>query len=142
MGISKYLQGFTIALIFSKYLLLFLMKYIFLQVDCSGPGIQANGVASGKPTQFKIDTRRAGNAPLDVQVLDGNCSNLDAPLIDNRDGTFTCNYTPKRGSKHIVQVVIVYCPCGVVGIKQFFSSETDGNFKNKRRILSSFFLSL
>lgn len=81
-------------------------------MECTGPGIQLNGVAAGKPTYFKIDTRRAGNAPLDVQILDGNCNIIDAPLIDNRDGTYTCNYTPKRGSKHIIQVMrkfVFYC---------------------------------
>lgn len=73
-------------------------------MECSGPGIEPTGVTAGMPTQFKIDTRRAGNAPLDVQVLDDNSNNIDVSLSSNRDGTHTCYYTPKKGSKHIVQV--------------------------------------
>ncbi|KAK6619966.1 hypothetical protein RUM44_006366 [Polyplax serrata] len=74
------------------------------KVECSGPGVEPNGPVSGKPTHFKIDTRKAGTAPLDVQVLDGNYNIIDTSLVENRDGTYTCNYTPRRGAKHTVQV--------------------------------------
>ncbi|XP_075219680.1 filamin A protein cher isoform X2 [Lycorma delicatula] len=74
------------------------------KVECFGKGIERDGVAKGKPTEFTIDTRRAGSAPLDVQVLDAKSTNVDMNLRDNRDGTYTCSYTPKSGGRHAVQV--------------------------------------
>lgn len=45
-------------------------KFLFYmqQVECHGKGIEKDGVSKGKPTEFTIDTKRAGSAPLDVQV--------------------------------------------------------------------------
>ncbi|XP_069693768.1 filamin-A isoform X2 [Periplaneta americana] len=74
------------------------------KVECSGPGIQRDGVMKGQRAQFTVDTRRAGSAPLDVQVLDANCNNIDVNVRSNGDGTFTCEYVPKTGSRHTVQV--------------------------------------
>lgn len=74
------------------------------KVECYGKGIEKDGVSKGKPTDFTIDTKRAGSAPLDVQVLDANYNNVDVNLRDNHDGTYTCSYTPKSGARHTVQV--------------------------------------
>lgn len=38
-------------------------------MECYGSGLEPDGaVIVGKPAQFKIDTRKAGSAPLDVKV--------------------------------------------------------------------------
>ncbi|XP_046683134.1 filamin-A isoform X3 [Homalodisca vitripennis] len=74
------------------------------KVECFGKGIERDGVTKGKPTEFTVDTRRAGSAPLDVQVLDANSNNVDMNIQNNKDGTYTCRYTPKIGSRHTVQV--------------------------------------
>lgn len=40
------------------------------QVNCYGSGLQPNGLVQGKPAEFTVDTKKAGNAPLDVKVMD------------------------------------------------------------------------
>lgn len=77
---------------------------MIFQVECSGPGIQENGVEPEKLTIFNIDTRKAGIAPLEINILDGNCNAIDATLSDNKDGTYVCAYKPKKEGKHTVQV--------------------------------------
>lgn len=69
-----------------------------------GSGIQPNQVAKGTPANFTVDSRKAGSAPLDVQVLDRKNKKLDVEMVQRSDGTVQCTYTPKSGNKHIVQV--------------------------------------
>jgi filamin len=77
---------------------------LLLQVECYGPGVQRDGVSKGQRAQFTVDTRRAGSAPLDIQVLDANCNNIDVNVRSNGDGTYSAEYVPKTGSRHTVQV--------------------------------------
>jgi hypothetical protein len=79
---------------------------LVVQVECFGPGVQRDGVSKGQRAQFTVDTRRAGSAPLDVQVLDANCNNIDVNVRSNGDGTYNAEYVPKTGSRHTVQVNI------------------------------------
>lgn len=75
------------------------------KVEAHGPGIQENGVCQGKPTEFTVDTRKAGApAPLEVLVLDGAQKPVEVKVQDNKDGTFKCTYQPKKKEKHVVQV--------------------------------------
>nr|CAD7457189.1 unnamed protein product [Timema tahoe] len=74
------------------------------KVECHGKGLEKDGAMKGKPTEFTVDTRKAGSAPLDVQVLDANSNNVDVKLHPKGDGTFTASYIPKAGAKHTVQV--------------------------------------
>jgi filamin len=60
----------------------------------------------GKSAPFTVDTRRAGSAPLDVQVNDNRGESVDVSMVDNKDGTFNCSYKPLAGSKHTVQVSV------------------------------------
>jgi len=80
---------------------------LLVQVECYGPGVQRDGVSKGQRAQFTVDTRRAGLAPLDVQVLDANYNNIDVSVRSNGDGTYSAEYVPKAGSRHTVQVE--YC---------------------------------
>ncbi|XP_039299021.1 filamin-A isoform X2 [Nilaparvata lugens] len=73
-------------------------------VKCQGKGIERDGVSKGNPTEFTVDTKKAGTAPLDVQVLDAKNNKVDVNVKDNRNGTHTCSYTPKSGGRHTVQV--------------------------------------
>ena len=59
---------------------------------------------AGKPTDFTVDTVDAGDAPLDVTVMDNSYQPIDINATDNTDGTYNFNYTPKKGNKHTVQV--------------------------------------
>ena len=52
--------------------------------------------------EFVIDTKDAGNAKLNVSVTDSDQKPVDVNVKDNKDGTFTCTYTPKKAVKHVV----------------------------------------
>jgi hypothetical protein len=85
---------------------------LLTQVECYGPGVQRDGVSKGQRAQFTIDTRHAGSAPLDVQVVDAKYNNTDVNVRSNGDGTYTAEYVPKTGSRHTVQVNI-FSPCSL-----------------------------
>lgn len=36
------------------------------QVKAFGPGLQSSGLAVGKPTEFTVDAKHAGKAPLKI----------------------------------------------------------------------------
>lgn len=72
----------------------------------SGPGLQKNGVAQGKPATFTVDTSKAGNAPLKVYGEDVNGKPIDVQTRNNGDGTYSCQYSPKEPIKHTV--IITY----------------------------------
>ena len=59
---------------------------------------------AGKSTNFGVDTRGAGEAPLDVTVIDADYRPIELDARDNRDGTYDFDYTPEKGNKHTVQV--------------------------------------
>lgn len=63
-----------------------------------GPGVEA-GVRTATPTHFTVDCAHAG--PGDVQIALQNEKGQDVPfkINDNRDGTFTVDYTaPSPGT--------------------------------------------
>lgn len=66
--------------------------------------MEPNGVVRGKPTNFMIDTTKAGQAPLDVKILDNDCNKVDFNLIEKRDGVKECSYVPSGSDKHTVLV--------------------------------------
>ncbi|XP_015599800.1 filamin-A isoform X2 [Cephus cinctus] len=74
------------------------------KVEVHGPGIQPEGVARDKPTNFTIDCRKAGQAPLEVVILDALGRSVPLKLDDKRDGTVQAHYTPTSGSQHTIQV--------------------------------------
>lgn len=74
------------------------------KVEVYGPGVEPNGVQKDTPTKFFVDTRKAGSAPLDVKILDGNCNPVDVKLVQKPDGTIEGSYTPRNGTRHVIQV--------------------------------------
>lgn len=75
------------------------------KVEAYGPGLQKTGLVQGQPTEFTIDTRKAGgHAPLDVSIFDENYKPVDVKVQDNKDGTFKCTYRPTFTNKHTVQI--------------------------------------
>ena len=74
------------------------------RVEVHGRGVERDGVAKGDRAEFVVDTRKAGNAPLDVHVLDPRGVKSDVAVRDNGDKTYTCSYTPVLGGKHSVNV--------------------------------------
>lgn len=73
-------------------------------VKCKGPGLEKNGVVAGQTVDFRVDTRQAGDAPLDVTVTDSQYQQVPLEAKDNRNGTYDFSYRPTRGNKHTVQV--------------------------------------
>ncbi|XP_065165587.1 filamin-A isoform X3 [Atheta coriaria] len=74
------------------------------KVEVYGPGVEAVGLAKNAPAKFTVDTRKAGKAPLDVQVTDANSNSIPVNLTQKPDGTVDGVYTPNSGGKHTVQV--------------------------------------
>ncbi|XP_076163878.1 filamin A protein cher isoform X2 [Ptiloglossa arizonensis] len=75
------------------------------KVEVYGPGVQTESVIPyNKPTNFTIDVRKAGQAPLEVTIQDALGKDVPVRLDDNHDGTVQCQYTPTSGSQHIVMI--------------------------------------
>ncbi|KAG7278458.1 hypothetical protein CRUP_038753 [Coryphaenoides rupestris] len=64
------------------------------KVKAYGPGLQSTGLAVGKPTEFTVDAKQGGKAPLKIV----------AQVRDNGNGTYACSYTPRKPIKHTVMV--------------------------------------
>lgn len=73
-------------------------------MEVHGPGIQPTGNAKDKPTNFTVDVKKAGQAPLEVAVQDALGRDVPVKLEDKRDGTVQAHYTPTSGSQHVVMV--------------------------------------
>lgn len=73
-------------------------------MEVHGPGIQPTGNAKDKPTNFTVDVKKAGQAPLEVSVQDALGRDVPVKLEDKRDGTVQAHYTPTSGSQHVVMV--------------------------------------
>ncbi|KAM6320917.1 LOW QUALITY PROTEIN: filamin-C [Aegotheles albertisi] len=68
------------------------------KVKAEGPGISPTGVEEGQPTHFRVQTRGAGKAPLDVKFGGAGPGPAvkDFELIDNHDYSYTAKYCPTR----------------------------------------------
>lgn len=85
-----------------------MMMSLILQVEVHGPGVQPEGVVSDKPTNFTIDVKKAGQAPLEVAIRDAFGRDVPIKLEDKRDGTIQAHYKPTSGSQHVVMVRKAY----------------------------------
>ncbi|XP_043522614.1 filamin-A isoform X4 [Frieseomelitta varia] len=74
------------------------------KVEVYGPGIQAETLHCKKPTNFTVDVRKAGQAPLEVIAQDAQGKNVSVLLEDKYDGTVQCHYTPISASNHVIMV--------------------------------------
>ncbi|XP_074538390.1 filamin-A isoform X4 [Halichoeres trimaculatus] len=74
------------------------------KVKAFGPGLQSSGLAVGKPTEFTVDAKQGGKAPLKILAQDGEGSPVDVQVKDNGNGTYACTYTPKKPVKHTAMV--------------------------------------
>ncbi|KAI1239596.1 hypothetical protein IHE44_0012722 [Lamprotornis superbus] len=66
------------------------------KVKAEGPGLSRTGVEVGTPTHFRVQTRGAGKAPLDVRFVGTGPGPAvaDFEVIDNHDYSYTVKYTP------------------------------------------------
>ncbi|MGH0130078.1 UNVERIFIED_CONTAM: hypothetical protein FKN15_040916 [Acipenser sinensis] len=74
------------------------------KVKAYGPGLEKTGLAINKPTEFTVDAKKGGHAPLKVQLQDGEGNPVDVQMRDNGKGTHTCSYTPRKPLKHTAMV--------------------------------------
>ena len=74
------------------------------QVIVSGPGVERTGVVVNKQTEFTVDARQAGQAPLGVSAFDVDGARVEVSVTDNKNGTYTCRYTATRAVKHSISV--------------------------------------
>lgn len=73
-------------------------------VKTSGPGLQQTGVTIGQQTEFTVDTRSAGNAPLEIKIEDVYGTNIPVSIKDRPDGTKHVTYTAKSALPHTVEI--------------------------------------
>ncbi|KAL3966900.1 filamin [Sarotherodon galilaeus] len=76
------------------------------QVKAYGPGLQSSGLAVGKPTEFTVDAKQGGKAPLKIIAQDGEVNSVDVQVKDNGNSTYTCTYTPRKPVKQTVMMNI------------------------------------
>ncbi|XP_076379060.1 filamin A protein cher isoform X4 [Megalopta genalis] len=74
------------------------------KVKVYGPGVQSESIPIDKPTNFTVDVKQAGQAPLEVIVQDVNGKNVPVQLEDTHDGKIKCQYTPTSKTQHIIMV--------------------------------------
>ncbi|XP_078520736.1 filamin-A isoform X1 [Lissotriton helveticus] len=74
------------------------------KVKAYGPGLEKTGLAINKPTEFTIDAKNGGKAPLLVQVQDSEGTPVEVTTKDNGNGTYSCSYLPKKPLKHTAVV--------------------------------------
>ncbi|XP_058720859.1 filamin-C-like isoform X2 [Poecile atricapillus] len=78
------------------------------KVKAEGPGLSRTGVEVGTPTHFRVQTRGAGKAPLDVRFVGTGPGPAvaDFEVIDNHDYSYTVKYTPLQQGP--LSVVVTY----------------------------------
>jgi len=101
-----------------------------------GPGVE-DGVLNTKPATFTIKARDRGGQdtgkggdPFEVRITDQNGKALDAPIVDNGDGTYNVSYEPTGTGRHKVDVRLKGKPVGntpvSVNVKEGASYEHTG----------------
>lgn len=74
------------------------------KVKVYGKGIEPNGVEVGKKTEFFIDHKAAGVAPLEVKVNDTLGRNVPVQVVDKGNGVKQVYYAPVNSKPHTVEV--------------------------------------
>ncbi|XP_023664499.2 filamin-A-like isoform X2 [Paramormyrops kingsleyae] len=74
------------------------------KVKAYGPGLQSSGLAVNKPTEFTVDAKLGGKAPLKIYAQDGEGKPVDVKVKDNGNGTYSCSYSPSKPLKHTIVV--------------------------------------
>ena len=74
-----------------------------VQVEAHGPGLQPEGVAVNAATEFTVDATKAGQVvPLDITAVDADSNVVEVKVTDNKNGTYTCRYTPIKSVMHTI----------------------------------------
>ncbi|XP_033105527.1 filamin-A-like isoform X5 [Anneissia japonica] len=70
-----------------------------------GRGIQNKGLRAKEKCVFYVDTKKAGEANLKVQIIGPGGIDEPVKVVDNGDGTFTCSYSPFKPGRYIVHII-------------------------------------
>ncbi|XP_075967347.1 filamin-C isoform X6 [Anarhichas minor] len=73
------------------------------KVKCSGPGL-GSGVRAHVPQTFTVDSSKAGEAPLEIQLYGPTGVTEPISVTDNGDGSHTVIYTPAADGPYTVCV--------------------------------------
>jgi filamin len=74
-------------------------------VKIYGPGVdKETPLVINRPTEFTVDCREAGEAPLKVTITDADYQKLDVYVKNNGNNTYTCRYTPIYPNRHTIFV--------------------------------------
>ena len=83
-------------------------------MEAYGPGLQPTGVTANAVAEFTVDASKAGQLPAGelpkVVVADASSSAIKVDVIDNKNSTFTCRYTPTRAAVYTVTVTFSSTP--------------------------------
>lgn len=69
-----------------------------------GPGVTPQGLTVRDQAVFVVHTEEAGNAQLDIKVIGPRGINLPVNILDNADGTFTCDYIPTKPGAYNITI--------------------------------------
>ena len=69
-----------------------------------GPGLAPEGLTVRDPAVFLVHTEEAGNGNLDIKILGPRGAPEPVNIVDNQDGTFSCDYVPLKAGKYRVSI--------------------------------------
>ena len=69
------------------------------KVKAYGPGLE-NGVNPKEKTHFTIDASDAGDAPLEVSIVD-DLGEYEPEMKQKTEKVFECTYTPRNGQHKV-----------------------------------------
>lgn len=75
------------------------------KVRVYGPGVE-KGVTSKTPTKFYVDCKAAGKAKPKVKLTDEQNRPVPVKVLDNKDDTYTCEYSAPTPGNHYVSVAV------------------------------------
>ena len=65
-----------------------------------GDGLRKEVVVN-EPVKVTLDTKGAGDAKLNFVVYDSDHKPVETAVVDNKDGTYTYSFKPKKCTKHV-----------------------------------------
>ena len=89
------------------------------KVKAYGPGLE-NGVKPKETTHFTIDTSEAGEAPLEVSIVD-DLGEYKPEIKQRSEKVFECTYTPRNG-QHKVTVLICRSVLSIIVYIQIYNT--------------------
>jgi len=101
-------------------------------VVLNGPGLES-GLVSGNPTHFLVDASKAGDAELELSILDSRKNAVPYMLSQNPDNTYRVSVSSSLTRNHIS------CKGSVIGIQSISDTWmlTKVDFLNCSRLITN-----